>query len=115
MTYDTAELYCTVTALIACSCSHAVLFEVAPLLRWSSIAVTIGVVATKWLLTILYKSLSSTSAVGHKNPYNYVRRSSKLSLNIFSFLLDVILLSKSYILQKTTLKLDMSFQSYDQL
>ena len=36
-------------------------------------------------------------------------------INIFSFLLYVILHSKSYILLKTSLKLDMSIQSYDLL
>ncbi len=35
--------------------------------------------------------------------------------HIFSFLLGVIFYSKSYILQKTPFKLDMSFQSYDML
>ena len=40
---------------------------------------------------------------------------SEIENNILSFLLDVILLSNSYILQKTPLKLDMSFQSYDLL
>ena len=35
--------------------------------------------------------------------------------HIFSFQLAVIFLSKSYIMQKTPLKLDMSFQSYDLL
>ena len=33
--------------------------------------------------------------------------------HIFSFLLDVILHSKSYVLQKTPLKLDILFKSYD--
>ncbi len=38
-----------------------------------------------------------------------------LTYHIFSFLLSVIFHSKSYVLQKTPLKLDMSFWSYDVL
>ncbi len=42
-------------------------------------------------------------------------KDTKCNGSIFSFLLGVILHSKSYILQKTPLKLDMSLQNYDLL
>ena len=73
----------------------------------------------------LFLVLQLISLPHHQKYYNpkshppFVKRSSKMSLNSSTsylvFLLDVILHSKCYVLQKTPLKLGMTFQSYDLL